>query len=1170
MSDNQLDATLSDPQLHFRRPNLALLVGLSIVLIILALAVLGPQIAPKDPIEENLIIRVDGEWMIPPFPIFTEGFPLGSDSFGRDLYSRILWAIQPTMLMVSVVAVVRLVVGVLLGLLAGWSSGRPGRLLDTLIEASLSVPVLLVALGAIAVVGVELGIWAFIIGLSLTGWVETAQQVREQTRIIKGQVYIEAAQALGASSGQILLSHVLRQILPMVWMLFAFEVSSTLMIVAGLGFLGYYIGGDVWVEVGDFVSRRISGMPELGQMLATSWTTLTQPWAMFAVGSTIFMAVLGFNLTGEGLRQRLQIGAVRRTGPLARARRSLAFWVDQNVLHPLSAAYERRMVRGALLILVTAALLVGGGRLAWPRIQALIERDAAQSNAISSGQPAPGSQTPAAEAAAQQATQTSEPAVEFDPQVVWSYEESAGFSSAPVLSADRAAVYLVNRQAALLALDLEGEPLWQVELPANAAGRPAVASNGSIYVADAAAGLSAVSPQGELLWHFQSQAAARAISGPAVGPDGVIYYTLTNSTFGFVQAVTPDGEGLWSTQAHTTSFYRTPEPDPAGPYVYLKEDVFSTQDGSRVELESDVQVYRYFSGEDQKSYLLAGNTVIQWQPVNGAVERLETVEWDYTGITSENIFPVQNGVTAGSVAWMLYTSPGGATSLAWVTLDDNVMGTSIYSASSGQVVALGEELRAYICGGRSFQEQYVLCAAVQPGQEQPLWEMNLGNGGPALGGVWTGEHLLLALESGELLAIAENEQRSSAAAPDAPPPAASAPSEPGIVWSYQAPEHLSPLLINTPEGDFYLVSDTRTVYHVDRNGSLRDTFKIEADLATIEGSFGGSETIWPLALDDGSLMVITNEYAVNAYNPAGELLWEQPLLARPHSYPLAVGDGRVYIVDSQAGLYCFDSSGLLWQFKSEVAQRTASQPVVSPDGTVYYAVTNYSFGTVQAVSASGEGLWATRAATNSFYDPLQISPQTELVFLAEDAFKTSTGEAVPLDFSTQVDEIIPGDDGNLYMRSQYTIYQWRLGPQGVEILQTAEVGSNDTFFWTPFVFVAPNQVIWMYVLESNNMNLVWMTTDGTILGSQTFSRSWNLRRADIENTSLINCDPISGDMVLVCNRYVPEKPDPVRTVSIPGVDPFGSGYIEGDNAYILTFNGELMKLSLGDLARQAP
>ena len=142
--------------------NWPLIVGLFIVLTISILAIIGPTIAPQDPSEEHNISMIEGTWYIPPFDIGTPGYPLGSDRFGRDLFSQLLWGIRPTMVMVFIVAIVRLFLGVIIGLSAGWFSGKTGRFLNSLIQVALALPVLLVALGAIAIVGVELGIWAFI------------------------------------------------------------------------------------------------------------------------------------------------------------------------------------------------------------------------------------------------------------------------------------------------------------------------------------------------------------------------------------------------------------------------------------------------------------------------------------------------------------------------------------------------------------------------------------------------------------------------------------------------------------------------------------------------------------------------------------------------------------------------------------------------------------------------------------------------------------------------------------------------------------------------------------------------------------------------------------------------------------------------------------------------
>jgi ABC-type dipeptide/oligopeptide/nickel transport system permease subunit len=208
-----------------------------IVLIITLIAIFGPRIALQDPLKEHAILQVGDKWFVPPLNAFkVKGFLLGSDEFGRDLLSRVLYAIRPSLIMVCIVAVVRLFLGTLIGLGEGWSKGWLGRILDGMISAALSVPILIVALVAIAMLGAEIGLLAFIIGLSINGWGETARFVREQTLLIKGQLYIESSHALGASSFQTLIRHVLRQIMSMVWMLFAFEISGTLMVTAGLGF----------------------------------------------------------------------------------------------------------------------------------------------------------------------------------------------------------------------------------------------------------------------------------------------------------------------------------------------------------------------------------------------------------------------------------------------------------------------------------------------------------------------------------------------------------------------------------------------------------------------------------------------------------------------------------------------------------------------------------------------------------------------------------------------------------------------------------------------------------------------------------------------------------------------------------------------------------------------
>ena len=149
----------------FRRRNWPLIIGLVLVLCILFLAVFGPSLTLRDPLETNTVVKVSGEWVRLPYPPFAvPGFPLGSDAYGRDLFTRLLWGIRPTLILVTVVACVRLVLGVLIGLAAGWSSGRWGRLLEGVMSGALAMPVIIVSLAVITAIGIQGGLIAFIVG----------------------------------------------------------------------------------------------------------------------------------------------------------------------------------------------------------------------------------------------------------------------------------------------------------------------------------------------------------------------------------------------------------------------------------------------------------------------------------------------------------------------------------------------------------------------------------------------------------------------------------------------------------------------------------------------------------------------------------------------------------------------------------------------------------------------------------------------------------------------------------------------------------------------------------------------------------------------------------------------------------------------------------------------
>src|SRR3712207_526645 len=106
----------------FGQTNWPLRIGYVVALFVLVVVCFGPSLAPHDPLKQNFAARIGDRWAGPPFPPFQSlAYPLGSDRFGRDLWSRLLWAVRPTMILVTIVALARLVLGAIFGLIAGWS-----------------------------------------------------------------------------------------------------------------------------------------------------------------------------------------------------------------------------------------------------------------------------------------------------------------------------------------------------------------------------------------------------------------------------------------------------------------------------------------------------------------------------------------------------------------------------------------------------------------------------------------------------------------------------------------------------------------------------------------------------------------------------------------------------------------------------------------------------------------------------------------------------------------------------------------------------------------------------------------------------------------------------------------------------------------------------------------
>ena len=342
--------------------NWPLVVGgvLTIVFVVLALA--GPRFAPQDPLETNLYFRVEsGIHMVPVTPFEVAGYPLGTDEAGRDVLSRILWGIRPTLLICVVVALARLALGITIGVVAGWFRGTTERVVDAVSSVGIGLPPLVLAIALIFVLGVERGAVTFVLTLTLVGWIEVANLIKAQTLTVVQAPYVESARALGVGSWGVVRRHLLPQLRPLVPVLLAFELSAALLLLTELGFLGVYIGGGMSYEAdagGNYQSGPIvltSQYPEIAQQISRFWTKFYRvPWEFLAVGALIFGQIVAFNLVGEGLRRRLDV-----TQP--RPRRWLH--VPDAVLDRVPQPSWRWLPVGT----VVAALLVGAWVYTRPR-----------------------------------------------------------------------------------------------------------------------------------------------------------------------------------------------------------------------------------------------------------------------------------------------------------------------------------------------------------------------------------------------------------------------------------------------------------------------------------------------------------------------------------------------------------------------------------------------------------------------------------------------------------------------------------------------------------------------------------------------------------------------------------------------------------------------------------
>jgi peptide/nickel transport system permease protein len=262
------------------------LAGLVVVVVSALAAVLAPALAPDDPVRNDLLERLTPPMWVPGG---SARHPLGTDTLGRDVVTRLLYGARVSLIVGFSAVVLAGTLGVLLGLVAGYYGGRLDDLLMRVGDVQLAFPALVLAIAVLAVVGSGLGNVVLVLGV--TGWVTYARIARAEALSLRHREFVESARALGARDAAILWRHVLPNVLPPLVVVATFSVARTIIAEASLSFLGLGLPPPA---------------PSWGAMLDEGRNYLTTGWwlALFP-GVAILAVVLGINLVGDWLRDAL-------------------------------------------------------------------------------------------------------------------------------------------------------------------------------------------------------------------------------------------------------------------------------------------------------------------------------------------------------------------------------------------------------------------------------------------------------------------------------------------------------------------------------------------------------------------------------------------------------------------------------------------------------------------------------------------------------------------------------------------------------------------------------------------------------------------------------------------------------------------------------------------------
>jgi len=254
--------------------------GMALIALVLLVAIIGPTLAPHDPLKPVPLDRLKGP---------SEGHLFGTDSLGRDIFSRVIYGARISILIGLISVSISLLPGTLLGLVAGYFGGRAGSLIMRMMDMLLAFPAILLAIFITAILGPSLPNTMVAVGIVYIP--HYARIVRASVLSLKEQLFVQAIAHLGGGHARILGRHILPNALPPIIVYATLGMGTAVLQAAALGFLG--LGAQ-------------PPQPEWGAMLSEGRQYIQNaPHVAAFPGAAILVLVLGFNLFGDGLRDVL-------------------------------------------------------------------------------------------------------------------------------------------------------------------------------------------------------------------------------------------------------------------------------------------------------------------------------------------------------------------------------------------------------------------------------------------------------------------------------------------------------------------------------------------------------------------------------------------------------------------------------------------------------------------------------------------------------------------------------------------------------------------------------------------------------------------------------------------------------------------------------------------------